>query len=193
MRGGRFWEFGPNVDGAAELVIAGDITNRVGRSFAPARFAKDLRRLGDLRCLHVSIDSLGGNLQVASCIYSILRAHAAAVEVRVDGVAASAASVVAMAGDRIMMGPSGCMMIHDPTMEGDSSEKERRSDEGTLWLGRYMVASIYAKRSGLPIKRIRQMMKAETWLDAFAAVRLGFADEVDERRQSWPHDSDRRK
>lgn len=182
MRGGRFWEFGPNVDGEAELMIVGDIRNRVGRRFAPALFAKDLKRLGDLRRLRVWIHSLGGDLQAASCIYAQLRDHAAAVEVIIDGVAASAASLVAMAGDRVIMGANGCLMLHNPSIVGDSSESDRKVIDGILWLGRFHMSGIYARRSGLPRGRIARMMRAETWLDAEEAVRLGFSDEVDYTR-----------
>ncbi len=139
-------------------------------------FADELRALGDVAELNVRINSTGGDVFAGTAIYSMLRSHKAAVTVHVDGLAASAASVVAMAGDTVVMPGNALMMIHNPWTfaAGDSDELRKNAD--TLDVIREGMVAAYHAKTGLGRQKIIAMMDAETWMTAEDAVSLGFAD-----------------
>lgn len=124
------------------------------------------------------INSPGGSVADGTAIYNMLKADPRPVTVIVDGVAASIASVVAMAGDTIQMPGNTFMMIHDPgvIMAGNFADFRHAAD--TLDKMGEAMALTYAERTGLDLEEIRAMMLAETWMGAAEAVSLGFADEV---------------
>jgi HK97 family phage major capsid protein len=130
------------------------------------------------RPVTVQINSPGGDLMEGVAIYNLLRDHPERVTVRVVGMAASAASVIAMAGDSIDMDQTSWQMIHSPwgMVIGDARELKEFAD----LLSRYeqTVAELYAARTGREAKDIIRMMKAETWMDSAQAVEEKFADRV---------------
>lgn len=128
--------------------------------------------------IRVEINSPGGDVWDGIAIYNALRTHPAKVTTRVDGIAASIASVIAQAGDhRVMLGGSQ-MMIHNAwgLTVGDHTDHAEMSDVLSHQDG--IIAGIYANRSGRSEDEFRALMNAETWMTATAAVEAGLADEV---------------
>lgn len=130
--------------------------------------------------LHVRINSPGGDVFDGVAIYNALVRHAARVVVHVDGLAASIASVIAMAGDEIRMHEGSMMMIHDPWMLAIGPASEMRAAADLLEKVGRSISGIYEKRTGLSRGEISELMAAETWMDPEEAREKGFADELDE-------------
>ena len=126
----------------------------------------------------VSVNSPGGVAAEGLAIYNVLKAHAGRVDVVVDSIAASAASLIAMAGDSIAMRDGAMIMIHDPSAVTVGTAADHQKSAAVLSKIAEQFASIYSQRSGLAVERVRQMMVDETWLDASEAVELGFATEA---------------
>jgi ATP-dependent Clp protease protease subunit len=126
--------------------------------------------------IDVWIHSPGGDVFAAAEIYTALKEYPGKVVVKISALAASAASVIAMAGDEILMAPVACMMIHNPcTVAIGDSEEMRRAQEMLLAVKETIITA-YALKSGQSRDAISQMMDAESWLFAQDAIRLGFAD-----------------
>jgi ATP-dependent protease ClpP protease subunit len=142
-----------------------------------ADFVKDLRGITadqiDLR-----LNTPGGDVFDGVAIYNALRDHAARVEVTVDGLAASAGSFIAQAGDRVVMNRGSQMMIHDAWGLTIGNADDMRQMADLLDKNTASIAGIYAERSGRPVDEWRDLMRAETWFDADEAVEAGLADEV---------------
>jgi len=124
------------------------------------------------------INSPGGDAFEGVAIHSLLRAQGKPVEVYVDGVAASAASIIAMAGDTIRMAPSALLMIHRAWGACAGFEDDHRAMADTLSKVSDAIALVYVNRTGLSEADVKAMMAAETWLSAQESVVGGFADEV---------------
>lgn len=124
------------------------------------------------------INSPGGDVFDATAIYTALRDHPAQIETRIDGIAASAASFVAQAGDRVVMAKHATMMIHDPWgfTIGNAADHQKQSE--VLDKIGDNLASIYAERAGGSVREWRDTMLAETWYSDQEAVSAGLADEV---------------
>lgn len=135
-----------------------------------------LKKLGDVKRLRVRLNSSGGSIIEGTAIYNILKNHPARVTVTIDGIAASMASVVAMAGDEIEMGEGAYMMIHDPLGEEIGTAAELRDMADTLDKMRGQLVSIYANRTRQDEKQIKKWMAEETWMTADEAIANGFAD-----------------
>lgn len=149
-------------------------------------FVKDLNNL-KAKTIKLRINSPGGSVWDAIAIHSALMAHSANVEVQIDSLAASAASVIAMAGDTITMMPGSQMMIHDAIGVGIGNEAELK--EYASWLGEQSnnIATMYARRApGMSAEEWRGKMLAETWLFAEEAVEIGLADGVYVKPKSAP-------
>lgn len=129
----------------------------------------------------VWINSPGGDCVAAAQIYNMLMDYPADVTVRIDGIAASAASVIAMAGTKVQMSPVSVMMIHNPltVAMGDSDEMRRAIQ--LLDEVKESIINAYEIKTGLSRAKLSHLMDAETWMDAGKAVELGFADEVMKR------------
>lgn len=156
-----------------------EIYDEIGYWGITARqFMSDLRALGSVERLTVAINSPGGDVFDGIAIHNALRNHSAEITVRVDGIAASIASVIAMAGDRIVMPSNAMMMIHDPWAIAMGNSKDFLATAEALdKMAEAMVAS-YAGKTGMDPDEIRNKMRAETWMTAAEAAALGFADEV---------------
>lgn len=129
----------------------------------------------------VWINSPGGDCVAAAQIYNMLREYKGDVTVKIDGIAASAASVIAMAGDKVLMSPVSMMMIHNPMTIafGDSGEMQRAID--MLSSVKDSIINAYELKTGLSRVKLAHLMDAETWMDANKAIELGFADEIIQR------------
>lgn len=162
----------------AEIVVYDVIGDAFG-GVSARQFRADLRALGSVRSIDVRINSPGGEVSEGRAIYTALREHPARVVIHVDGMAASIASLVAMAGDDVRMADGTYMMIHNAwawTM-GDAAELRRVADrlDGVT----ADTARTYAARSKQDLARITEWMAAETWFGAADAVAAGLADAVD--------------
>ena len=126
----------------------------------------------------VWINSPGGDCVAAAQIYKMLTEYPGSVTVKIDGIAASAASVIAMAGARVLMSPVSMMMIHNPMTIafGDSGEMQKAIE--MLGSVKESIINAYAIKTGLSRTKLSHLMDAETWMDANKAVELGFADGV---------------
>ena len=129
----------------------------------------------------VWINSPGGDCVAAAQIYNMLREYDGKVTVKIDGIAASAASVIAMAGDIVLMSPVSMMMIHNPMTIafGDSGEMQKAID--MLSSVKDSIVNAYELKTGLSRTKLAHLMNAETWMDAGKAVEMGFADDIIKR------------
>lgn len=125
----------------------------------------------------VEINSGGGEIFAASEIYTALRSYAGGVIVRIVGLAASAASIIAMAGESEMT-PTGMMMIHNVQTEASGDYRQMEHTAGTLRDANHAIISAYIAKTGRPEAEIAAMMDAETWITAERAVELGLVDRV---------------
>ena len=126
----------------------------------------------------VWINSPGGDCVAAAQIYNMLSNYAGKVTVKIDGIAASAASVIAMAGDTVLVSPVSMMMIHNPATIawGDSAEMQKAV--AMLDEVKESIINAYEIKTGLDRKKLSKLMDAETWMDANSAVEYGFADGI---------------
>ena len=125
----------------------------------------------------VEINSGGGDIFAASEIYTVLKNYSGGVHIRIVGLAASAASVIAMAGESEMT-PTGMMMIHNVQSYADGDYRALEHTASVLRLANSTIASAYRAKTGRPEKEITDMMDAETWMNAVKAKELGFCDEI---------------
>lgn len=137
-----------------------------------------LAQHANVATIQVRINSPGGDVFEANAIRAQLQRHSAHVVVDVDGVAASAASVIAMAGDEIRMAEGSFMMIHEASgvTDGDATAHEKTAELLRSVTGE--IAQLYARRSGRSVEEILPLMAAETWFTAQGAVDAGLADDV---------------
>ena len=145
----------------------------------PALFKEEL--LSGSGDITVWINSPGGDCVAAAQIYNMLMDYKGSVTVKIDGIAASAASVIAMAGTKIMVSPVSMLMIHNPaTMAfGDSAEMQKAIS--MLEEVKESIINAYEIKTGLSRAKISHLMDAETWMNANMAIELGFADEIMKR------------
>ena len=130
--------------------------------------------------IHLRINSPGGSVIEGTAIYNAFKRHKGGLTVHIDALAASMASVIAMAGDKVYIADNALIMIHNPwTMSmGDSEELRKQADLLDKLKGALITA--YEKKTGLSREELEEMMDKETWLDAVEAVALGFADGIEE-------------
>ena len=126
----------------------------------------------------VWINSPGGDCIAAAQIYNMLTAYNGKVTVKIDGIAASAASVIAMAGDEVYMSPVAMMMIHNPATIAWGDHAEFAKAIEMLDEVKESIINAYVLKTGLSRAKLSHLMDAETWMDANKAVELGFADEI---------------
>ena len=134
----------------------------------------------------VWINSPGGDCVAAAQIYNMLSNYKGKVTVKIDGIAASAASVIAMAGDTVLVSPVSMLMIHNPATIawGDHAEMQKAID--MLSEVKESIINAYVLKTGLSRPRLSHLMDAETWMDANKAVELGFADGIMARAKAEP-------
>lgn len=126
----------------------------------------------------VWINSPGGDCVAAAQIYNMLVDYKGNVTVKIDGIAASAASVIAMAGTKVLMSPVSMLMIHNPMTIAYGSSEEMQRAISMLDEVKNSIINAYEIKTGISRTKLSHLMDAETWMDANKAVELGFADEV---------------
>lgn len=174
----KFWNWVRNEGEPAVLVLNGEISDETwfGDEVTPKLFKADLDKCqGDIS---VWINSPGGDVFAAAQIYNMLMDYPHNVTVKIDGLAASAASVIAMAGTEVQMSPVAMMMIHNPMTVaiGDSAEMQRAI--AMLDEVKESIMNAYEIKTGLSRTKISHLMDAESWFNAKKAVELGFADKI---------------
>lgn len=138
----------------------------------------------------VWINSPGGDCVAAAQIYNMLTQYEGNVTVKIDGIAASAASVIAMAGNTVLMSPVSMMMIHNPATVafGDHAEMQKAID--MLAEVKESIINAYVIKTGLSRSKLSHLMDAETWMDVNKAIELGFADDIITRAETKPNTDD---
>ncbi|MCM1530446.1 MAG: Clp protease ClpP [Alistipes sp.] len=175
----KFWNWIKNEDtGETELYFEGPISNETwwGDEITPAMFRDELAKVSGN--LTVWINSPGGDCISASQIYTMLRSHKSKVTVKIDGIAASAASVVAMAGDETLISPTGYLMIHNPMTLASGNKSDMEKAIALLDEIKEGIINAYVRKTGLSRNKISKLMDDETWLNAEKALQLGFADGI---------------
>jgi ATP-dependent Clp protease, protease subunit len=148
-----------------------------GEGVTAKRIAGALRRMG-AGPVTVNVNSPGGDMFEGLAIYNLLREHKGEVTVKVLGLAASAASIIAMAGDTVQVARAGFLMIHNAWVVAVGNRNDLRDFADTLEPFDTAMADIYAARTGRDQKAMAKLMDAETWIGGAAAVEDGFADEL---------------
>lgn len=174
----KFWNWVRNEGEPSVLVLNGEISDETwfGDEVTPKLFKADLDKCqGDIA---VWINSPGGDVFAAAQIYNMLMDYPHNVTVKIDGLAASAASVIAMAGTEVQMSPVAMMMIHNPMTVaiGDSAEMQKAI--AMLDEVKESIMNAYEIKTGLTRTKISHLMDAESWFNAKKAVELGFADKI---------------
>lgn len=174
----KFWNWARDSDEERTLYLNGPIAEETwwDDEVTPKLFKGELMAgKGDVT---VWINSPGGDVFAAAQIYNMLMDYAGKVTVKIDGLAASAASVIAMAGKEVYMSPVSMLMVHNPATIaiGDSDEMLRA--KALLDEVKESIINAYALKSGLSRVKLSHLMDAETWMNANKAIELGFADKI---------------
>ena len=184
MKSKSFWNFQDSADNErAELYIYGPIVSQSrwwDDTIDAKNFADDLQALQG-RDITVRINSPGGDVFAAHAIHNQLIAYPGAVDVVIDGIAASAATIIAMAGGRITMPTNSMMMIHNPAvgLEDTYTAEELDHYANALRAVRKSIVAAYMKRASVGQVKIESMMDNETWLTAEECLSMGLADAID--------------
>ena len=175
----KFWNWVRDADtGARTLVLNGEISESTwfGDEVTPGIFRDELCSCeGDIT---VWINSPGGDCFAAAQIYNMLMDYKGNVKVRIDGLAASAASVIAMAGNTVEMSPVAMLMIHNPATVSIGDEHEMKKAIDMLSEVKESIINAYEIKTGMGRGKISNLMDAESWMNAKKAVELGFADSI---------------
>lgn len=183
----KFWNF-KNDASERTLFIDGVIASEswFDDEISPKEFKDELiSGDGDIK---VSINSPGGDCIAAAQIYNMLREYSGKVTVFIDGLAASAASVIAMAGDEVIMSPVAMLMIHNPSSMACGESKDLRKEAEILDEFKESIINAYELKTGLSRTKISHLMDCESWFNAHKALELGFIDSISETEDKEPID-----
>ncbi|MBT9173156.1 MAG: ATP-dependent Clp protease proteolytic subunit [Syntrophomonadaceae bacterium] len=172
-----FWNWVKNEEGRT-LYLDGAIAEETwfGDEVTPKQFKAELiSGSGDIT---VWINSPGGCVFAASQIYNMLMDYKGKVTVKIDGIAASAASVIAMAGGEVLMSPVSMIMLHNPMTIAFGDTEEMEKAIGMLSEVKESIINAYELKTGLSRVKLSHLMDAESWFNAKKAVELGFADKI---------------
>ena len=172
----QFWNWVRNEDGTRTLTIDGVIAEEswFDDDVTPKLFREQLN-VGTGNVV-IWVNSPGGDCVAASQIYTMLMDYKGRVTVKIDGIAASAASVIAMAGTEVLMAPTSLLMLHNPLTVAIGDTEEMQKAIAMLDEVKESIINAYALKTGLSRLKISNFMDAETWLNAQKAIELGFAD-----------------
>ena len=174
----KFWNWIRDDGGGRVLRLEGPIDEEsiwsdgvTPKQFRDELYAED----GDVT---IWINSPGGNVFAAAEVYTMIRDYPGTVTVKIDAIAASAASVVAMAGDCVLVSPVAMLMLHDPMTIAMGNARAMEKAITTLNEVKESIINAYVAKTGLSRNKVAKLMSDETWLNAKKAVELGFADEI---------------
>lgn len=174
----KFWNWIHDDSGGRVLRLEGPIDSESfwGNEITPQDFRDELyAEDGDVT---IFLNSPGGNVFAAAEIYTMIRDYPHNVTVKIASIAASAASVIAMAGDTVQMSPTALLMLHDPSTIAMGNTRDMEKAIATLNEVKESIINAYAAKTGLSRSNISKLMSDETWMNAKKAVELGFADGI---------------
>lgn len=182
----KFYNFANETEESVDLFISGEIVDdedqALTRAFLgeeigtnPGSFIAKLKE-NDGKHINVYIDSYGGLTWAASSIYAALKDHKGGVTVKITGVAASAASVIAMAGDKVLMAKTAIMMIHNPLVYTYGDHNDHAKSIEVLEKVKESIINAYEAKTGLSREEISDLMEKETWMDYEMALEKKFCD-----------------
>ena len=179
MKTKKFWNWTKNEETQTRILhLNGTIAEEswFDDDITPQLFSDELTAgSGDVT---VWINSPGGDCVAAAQIYNMLKDYKGNVTVKIDGIAASAASVIAMAGSTVLMSPVSMLMIHNPMTVAMGNVDEMQKAIEMLDSVKDSIINAYELKTGMSRAKISHLMDAETWMDAYKAVELGFADDI---------------
>jgi ATP-dependent Clp endopeptidase proteolytic subunit ClpP len=172
----KFYALEKSNDGTATI----HLYDEIGAFGAGSKeFLADLGKL-DGQHIHLRINSPGGSVVEGTAIYNALRRHKGGLTVHIDALAASMASVIAMAGAPVYIADNALLMIHNPWTVSMGDSEQLRKEADLLDKLKSTLVNAYTRKTGMDQEQIAEMMDSETWLDAVEAVALGFADAIEE-------------
>lgn len=174
----RFWNWVRNEDSTRILTLNGTIAEEswFEDDVTPRMFRDELNAgAGDVV---IWINSPGGDCVAASQIYTMLMDYKGHITVKIDGIAASAASVIAMAGTEVLMAPTSLLMIHNPLTVAIGDSEEMQKAIAMLDEVKESIINAYELKTGMSRAKLAHLMDAETWMNANKAIELGFVDGV---------------
>lgn len=184
----KFYAFKALENNEGELTIYGEIISSEGwwsdgSEVTPKGFKEELDALGDISVLNVYINSPGGDVFAGQAIYSMLKRNKATINVYIDGLAASIASVIAMAADTLHMPSNSMMMIHNPwsCAQGNSKDFRKMADDLDK-IGLSIQETYLSKATDMKQEDLVNLLDAETWLTAKECLDLGLCNVVDEEK-----------
>jgi ATP-dependent protease ClpP protease subunit len=182
----KFWKI-KNVadDEAVEMMIYGEISDEtwLGDEVTPQQFAEDLKQCGG-KALNVHVNSPGGDVFAAQAIYNQLKSYPGNVTMNIDGMCASAATIITCAGDKVVMPENAVYMIHNPKAAAmgyyDTNDLQKMAN--SLDVTKQTITNVYCKKckDALSENKIKKMMDDETWMSAQDALKNGFIDEIND-------------
>lgn len=180
----KFWQFRNEADSdEAELLLYNEIASSTwyGDEVTPKQFADDLKAIGG-KALKLRINSPGGDVFAAQAIYNQLKAYTGTITAYIDGMAASAATIVTCAADKVVMPDNAIFMIHNPLVGvcGYLNEQDLSGMKKQLEAVKQTIVNAYLKKCSIDEKKLAKMMNDETWMNAEEALSYGFVDEVAE-------------
>lgn len=184
----KFWNFAKEENESVDLYIKGTIESDdnwikdwYGEQYTSEnRFIGDLNNYKDKKVINIYINSPGGSVFAACSIYNYLKRMESKINCYVDGVAASAATIILMAADTIYMPSNSLLMIHDPTttLIGNYKKEELESTTQALDKIKNAIIESYLSKVKISSDELNIMMSKETWLNANEAAEIGFADVI---------------
>lgn len=174
----KFWNWVRDSDEGRTLYLNGVISKETwwGDEVTPKMFKDEL--LAGTGDITVWINSPGGDVFAAAQIYNMLMDYTGKVTVKIDGLAASAASVIAMAGGDVYMSPVSMIMIHNPSTIAIGDSEEMLRAKALLDEVKESIINAYELKTGLSRIKLSHLMDAESWMNANKAIELGFADKI---------------
>lgn len=174
----KFWNWVRDSDEVRTLYLNGVISEETwwGDEVTPKMFKDEL--LAGTGDITVWINSPGGDVFAAAQIYNMLMEYTGKVTVKIDGLAASAASVIAMAGGDVYMSPVSMLMIHNPSTIAIGDSEEMLRAKALLDEVKESIINAYGLKTGLSRTKLSHLMDAESWMNANKALELGFADKI---------------
>ena len=174
----KFWNWVRDSDEGRTLYLNGVISEETwwGDEVTPKMFKDEL--LAGTGDITVWINSPGGDVFAAAQIYNMLMDYIGKVTVKIDGLAASAASVIAMAGGDVYMSPVSMIMIHNPSTIAIGDSEEMLRAKALLDEVKESIINAYELKTGLSRTKLSHLMDAESWMNANKAIELGFADKI---------------
>lgn len=180
----KFWEVKAAANKTGDVYVYGSIASYKWNDtdVTAKSFKDDIDALGDIDTLNIYTNSPGGSVFVAQAIYSILKRHKAEKNAYVDGLAASAASFLIMAADKILIPSNATIMVHKPSSGAWGNATDLRKTADILDKVEEGMIEAYMSHVKITEDKLKELLDAETWLTAKEAVEYGFADELIEEK-----------